>query len=169
MAFRNDITSDQLALHDPLTQLYNRRAFDEQFTLLFAESCITHNPSCVIMADIDHFKQINDRFGHLRGDDVLKAVAAILIENTRIKDICARWGGEEFVLVLPSTSLSQAIDIAERIRSTIEKLIQFDDISVTCSFGIGEKESGEKIHGFLERVDQKLYMAKQEGRNRLIY
>lgn len=169
MAFRNDITSDQLALHDPLTQLYNRRAFDEQFTLLFAESCITHNPLCVIMADIDHFKQINDRFGHLRGDDVLKAVAAILIENTRIKDICARWGGEEFVLVLPSTSLSQAIDIAERIRSTIENLIQFDDIGVTCSFGIGEKESGEKIHGFLERVDQKLYIAKQEGRNRLIY
>jgi diguanylate cyclase (GGDEF)-like protein/PAS domain S-box-containing protein len=169
MAFRNDITSDQLAQHDPLTQLYNRRAFDEQFTLLFAESCITGDSLCVIMADIDHFKTINDRFGHLSGDEVLKAVAGILNESIRSKDFCARWGGEEFVLILPSTSLSQAIEIADRIRTTIEKVVYFDDLQITCSFGIAEKQLNEKMNTLLERVDQKLYLAKQEGRNRLIY
>jgi diguanylate cyclase (GGDEF)-like protein/PAS domain S-box-containing protein len=169
MAFRNDITSDQLAQHDQLTQLYNRRAFDKQFTLLFTKSSIADEPLCVIMADIDHFKNINDRYGHLRGDEVLKAVAKILIDNTRLKDICARWGGEEFVLVLPSTSLHQAIEIAERIRINIESLQHPDNMHITSSFGIGQKQSGEKMNAFLERVDRNLYRAKQEGRNRLIY
>jgi len=167
-ALRTDITADRLAQRDPLTGLYNRRGFDKKLLALFTDASIKNESLCVIMGDIDHFKHINDLHGHTKGDDILKVVAKILIDNTRSDDICVRWGGEEFIVILPSTQLVKAIEIAQRIRVAIEECIWIDDIKVTCSFGIAQKSSSETIQTLFARADEKLYVAKNSGRNQIV-
>lgn len=169
MAIRHDITSDRLAQRDPLTGLYNRREFDKKFIALFTDSIINNDPLCVIIGDIDHFKHINDQYGHTKGDEVLKKIAELLVENTRTNDICARWGGEEFVIVLPLTQIESSIEIAERVRKAIETTVALEGITVTCSFGIAQKHEGETIKSLFERADQMLYRAKKRGRNQTIF
>lgn len=166
LAIRHDITADHLAFHDVLTGLYNRRAFETKYLILFEKANLNKEPISIIMVDIDHFKSINDDFGHLFGDEILKEVGIEIVKNTRSRDLCTRWGGEEFVIVLPATVIDQALEIAERIRSCIESEIKTPKDAITCSFGVVQKEGDESAKMLLKRVDDKLYRAKQNGRNR---
>jgi diguanylate cyclase (GGDEF)-like protein len=126
----------------------------------------------VILLDVDHFKHINDRRGHAAGDMVLGAVGKLLNSAVRTCDIVARWGGEEFVLVLPSTPLQGAEQVAERVRETLEGAdIQDgngDVIPVTASFGVATYALGETLEQVIDRADRAMYLAKSGGRNRVI-
>lgn len=128
-------------------------------------------PFALIMLDIDRFKRLNDTYGHLAGDDVLKAVSRTVIENVRAVDTAARYGGEEFIILLPDVSGPTAFEVAERIRRAIEKLhlvIHGADMNVTVSLGVAEFDSRRDLspQAFIERVDQALYSSKENGRNR---
>lgn len=163
----------QQASHDPLTKVLNRRALEDVIDTEHARSLRSNAPLSVIMLDIDHFKRINDRFGHGRGDEVLIEIAKVLTENTRPYDSIARFGGEEFIILLPNTSVDKAEVIAENLRNkVVEHDYNFrpeDGIEVTASFGATEcnlvKEGWLKV---LERADKGLYKAKAAGRNNVI-
>jgi len=126
----------------------------------------------VILLDVDHFKQINDRRGHAAGDMVLAAVGRLLNRALRTCDIVARWGGEEFVLVLPSTSLEGAAQVAERVRELLESAAFADGngdvIPVTASFGVANYTTGETLEQVVDRADRAMYLAKSSGRNRVV-
>ena len=161
-----------LATQDDLTQTFNKKAILEILAEEFSRSVARSTSLTLVMFDIDHFKQTNDRFGHLAGDYVLKEVCG-LIKNKLIrgKDSLGRYGGEEFSLLLPDTPLHIAVDIAERIRSTIEKTqfrYETQDIPVTISLGLSSRDSTTQSHGdLLANADKALYDAKHQGRNRV--
>lgn len=158
-----------LAFYDPMTHLYNRRKFEE---LINIEISMIHqygHKSCLIILDVDHFKRINDFYGHPVGDRVIKHIASILRENSRETDIVSRWGGEEFLILLPHTSLSEGKFIAEKLRKIIEDeivLIKEKEIHITASFGVagisGDKDSLQLAY---KNADKALYVAKENGRN----
>ena len=152
-------------LKDPLTQLLNRRGFYEKAK--FKLSQITQSSYCLLMCDIDHFKGINDQYGHLLGDQILKQVSQIIRENVRQQDLVGRFGGEEFILLLQVKREQQAYDVAERIRSCIETCQSFEvNTSVIASFGLVQVD-GEGFMQAIEVADQLLYSAKRSGRNRI--
>ncbi len=161
------------ASHDPLTKVLNRRALENIIDLEHSRSLRDSIPLSVIMLDIDHFKRINDRYGHARGDEILVDIANVLINNTRPYDSVARFGGEEFIILLPNTSIDKAKIIAEHLRLKIENhdynFNENDAVEVTASFGATEcdlvKDGWLQI---LKRVDSGLYHAKAAGRNRVI-
>ncbi len=129
-------------------------------------------PFSLIMLDIDHFKRLNDTYGHLAGDEVLKAVARTVLDNVRNIDLAARYGGEEFIILVPETALEQATEVAERIRQAIESIeVRFNDhrLSVTVSLGVAEFQPTKDLSSqpFIERVDQAMYRSKEAGRNRV--
>ncbi len=162
-----------MAITDPLTGLYNRRRFYDALKKEFASTRRYNYPLSCMLIDIDHFKRINDRYGHIAGDEVLKEVAHILSSSTRETDILARFGGEEFILLLPHTTGENALKVAERMMKRIRghtfKLGNFR-ISVTVSIGIaslsdlGEKDGEEDL---IRYADAALYTAKEKGRNRI--
>ena len=159
------------AMEDPLTGLKNRRGLHAHYERRIATLRIFEKAS-IIMCDIDHFKHVNDTYGHNAGDEVLKYVADILQSSIRIDDGAFRWGGEEFILLLPHTSLPQAVETAERFRQTIEKsVIRFEDtdIKITMSFGVSEINPELTTEENVEMVDAKLYYAKEHGRNRVVF
>lgn len=168
MAFRNDITSDELAKIDPLTGLYNRRELDAIFQDLYVNAIAKNEPLAVILADIDHFKSINDTYGHKEGDDVIVRFAGLLRSCTRNSDVCARWGGEEFIVFLPCTELTTAFEIAERIRQAALSDLHIDEHIISCSFGVAVLEKGETTDDLFKRVDGYLYRAKENGRNQSV-
>ncbi|MCL1939196.1 MAG: diguanylate cyclase [Desulfovibrionaceae bacterium] len=148
---------------DPLTHLYTRAAFDEALPKLAAPG--SDGFSC-IMFDIDHFKRVNDTFGHIAGDTVLKAVASLLKEHSRERDIVCRYGGEEFIMLLPGVKVDRAIMVAERIRRCIQKHVYLPDGQcVTISAGCSAYITGEPGTAVVQRADKALYMAKDSGRN----
>ncbi|WP_348733508.1 diguanylate cyclase [Rheinheimera texasensis] len=156
------------AREDGLTGLANRRAFDEQLAFEFSRAQRLGQPLCLVMLDIDHFKAINDRWSHQAGDLVLQRLAALLCEEVREIDRIARWGGEEFALLLPQTGLAQAVEISERIRQAIEALDFSADVpglQVTASFGVAQQQESGSYDKLLSRADQLLYQAKAQGRN----
>jgi diguanylate cyclase (GGDEF)-like protein len=158
------------ALLDPLTGIHNRRGFEQYAEALQSRPRGAPTMQAVIMADIDHFKRVNDTFGHDAGDDVLKAVASALQGTARDGDILARFGGEEFVLLLPDATATTAMLIAERLRSKVEALrieIAGQELRVTASFGVAQQVAGEAQSVVLARADAALYRAKHEGRNRV--
>lgn len=159
----------QLSRHDGLTNLYNRRTFFELTGSEIARAKRYSIPISAIMFDLDHFKAINDTFGHLAGDFVLNRAAKILKKNSRLNDVTARYGGEEFVMLLPNTNSQQAVIVAERIRKEIETTtFDFDqhNIRLTISCGVAElKEEDDDKNSFLSAVDEQLYEAKHAGRN----
>ncbi len=163
--------AEELAQKDELTGLNNRRAFFEQGHLIFEQSKRFGRPISVIMMDIDHFKMINDNYGHSIGDMVLQAVAELLQRLVREIDIVARMGGEEFAFALPETGLEDAANLAERLRSEVEKLVVINDghqIKITASFGVVTcKNSDESIEALLTNSDDALYVAKKNGRNQI--
>jgi diguanylate cyclase (GGDEF)-like protein/PAS domain S-box-containing protein len=158
------------ALTDPLTGLHNRRGLEGRAEALHFRPGGAAVAQVWIMVDIDHFKRVNDTYGHEAGDEVLKAVAEALRSTARVADIVARFGGEEFVLVLPDTSAEMAARIAERLRLAIEALSTVVDgqaIRVTASFGVAQRAAQESQLEVLERADAALFSSKRDGRNRV--
>lgn len=160
----------QLALEDPLTGLLNRRGMDVSLSITVATEQRQRRCISVITTDIDCFKKVNDTYGHDAGDYVLKQFAYVLSDMSRKSDVCCRLGGEEFVLVLPETTSEYAIEIAERIRASIESLdINFQDQSIplTSSFGVATHCGDIDIDYMIKDADKALYLAKSKGRNRV--
>ena len=156
-----------LAKKDSLTGAWNR-AYMQEMAL---QEMIRHkrygHPVSLIMADIDHFKKINDRFGHLSGDEALREFARVVQSCIRSSDALGRWGGEEFLLILPNSALTNAVELAERIRCELAKH-NFPDIhKITASFGVAVYQQGEKWEHWLHRTDMALYRAKAMGRDRV--
>ena len=156
---------------DELTGLYNRRHFDEQLARIVADSLAHGSPASLVVADVDHFKRVNDTYGHEAGDAVLKAVARVFLDCLRAEDVCARYGGEEIAILLPETSVVRAQEVAERVRTAIAgKPVQHGDrmITVTASFGVaGYPESTALRDALFPAADKALYEAKHAGRNRV--
>jgi len=158
-----------LTLTDPLTNLGNRRRFDQALATEISRSRRTGATLSAFMADLDHFKRVNDDFGHEAGDELLVAFAGMLRRQTRGTEIVARIGGEEFVVLMPHTDLGQGMAIAERIRGmTTAVRIASMPHGVTASFGVAELAVGEDESGFMRRVDKALYEAKHSGRDRVV-
>lgn len=157
-----------IAIHDQLTGLYNRHFMVEQIERqreLFARY---GNVCSMVLFDIDYFKQVNDRYGHATGDDVLVAFSRRVEALLRHEDVLGRYGGEEFILLLPMTDLSAALQLVERIRSALADspvILKSEAITVTASFGVAQLQHGEDVDGWLMRADQALYRAKEQGRN----
>lgn len=153
------------AMLDDMTGLLNRRAGElalEKAYLASHEDC---RPFCVLLADVDHFKAINDTWGHPAGDAVLKNVSGLLRSSVRATDSVARWGGEEFLIVLPCCELSAAQKQAERIRNSMERAQQPEVGRITLSIGVAQMQGDETLAGLINRADKALYRAKKEGRN----
>jgi diguanylate cyclase (GGDEF)-like protein len=162
---------ERLSLTDALTGVANRRALTERAQIEIAALSRNPGPLSVVMFDIDHFKRVNDTFGHAVGDTVLSHVALVAKENLRPGDLIARIGGEEFALLLPHTEVREAQAIAERIRAKIAEAQVVSGeavVSVTCSFGVAPfDDTSGTIDNALRRADSALYLAKQDGRNRV--
>jgi diguanylate cyclase len=153
---------------DPLTNLPNRRAFDEELARRHAEFCRKRSPLSIVLVDIDLFKAFNDDFGHLAGDEVLKAVAGRLRDSHRDIDMVARFGGEEFAVILPDTTTEKALLPAERGRLSVATEVFICDgrqVTVTVSCGVAELQRGETANSLLRRADEALYASKDAGRN----
>ncbi len=162
------IKMKELAMRDKLTSLYNRHMFLEILNQTISRMKRYNINSVLIIADIDHFKEINDNYGHNKGDSVLKQFAEILNRNIRESDTSARWGGEEFVILLPNTNIDDGINIAEKIRGIIEQSDFNIGKTITCSFGVAEikpEDSDKPV--IIEKADKMLYKAKKNGRNRV--
>lgn len=156
------------ASHDSLTGLLNRRAGEIELDVALIQAQESEASFGLLMTDIDDFKAVNDTYGHPRGDEIIKAVADILMDQTRKTDKCIRWGGEEFIVLLPFCDLPKAMEIAENIRAAMADS-HFDDAGrITLSIGVAESQVNDTPAGLLERVDQQLYRAKRQGKNRVV-
>lgn len=166
------ITQD--AKTDFLTKLNNRRYFDSTITQLIAAALTEKTPLCMIVADIDHFKAFNDKWGHPVGDQVLKLVADVLQENVKGQDLLARYGGEEFALALPNTSLKDAVTVADNIRVAVSKRKLINRANnqslgrVSMSFGVAQLREDWPVDVLYKAADTALYDAKESGRDRVV-
>lgn len=164
-----DITRlNELATQDVLTKVANRFQFDKVLEHSITLSERYGRALSMILLDIDYFKDVNDRYGHLVGDEVLKKLAQILLQGIRKSDVIARWGGEEFVILLPDSELSSAVKLAESLRIRISESDFSPVDQITCSIGVVRWNEGENADQVLKRADEKLYLAKEAGRNRVI-
>jgi two-component system, cell cycle response regulator len=160
---------EQRALIDPLTGLGNRAMFESRFAAEIGLRIRSGHPLACIVIDVDEFKIVNDNYGHPFGDHVLKTVAEVLLNFSRIEDVVCRLGGEEFIVLAPRTAACQAAQLAERMRVAIAHISfshQNKAVTVTCSFGVAEA-FGSFGRLMLERADRALYRSKEEGRNRV--
>ncbi|WP_231975624.1 sensor domain-containing diguanylate cyclase [Pseudomonas oryzae] len=155
------------AMLDVLTGLLNRRAGELELEKAYLASYEGDTPFCVMLADVDHFKAINDTWGHSAGDAILQNVARLLGASVRATDSVVRWGGEEFLIVLPYCELSAAEKRAEHIRVSMERMRQPEAGRVTLSIGAAQVEDNETLAGLINRADKALYRAKKAGRNRV--
>lgn len=163
----------KIARIDPLTGIYNRRAFDEYCDIEFSRAQRSGSSFAIIMCDLDHFKKVNDQYGHHIGDEVLKRFAEILKDKIRQQDVAARFGGEEFILLLPDTNTEQGLQVAEQLRAkTAETLVTLDNgisLIISASFGVAHNCTGDSTWtAVLHRADSALYAAKKQGRNRVL-
>ncbi len=162
------------ALTDPLTGVLNRKGLDQALAGAIEERERSGRPLCLMMLDLDHFKAINDQYGHLLGDKVLRCLAELLRDNVKGRDTVCRFGGEEFAVLLPDTGLEGAVAVAEQIRSLLQRarIRRLDNgrtiDQVTVSAGVACHRPGETAEELLERADALLYRAKQAGRNRVV-
>lgn len=164
--------AEQVARMDALTHLNNRRAFMELAIPYVTAAGRHERPMSLVMMDLDHFKSINDQYGHKSGDLVLVAVADLLKKHSRTSDIVARWGGEEFILLLLETDVEQAFNHAERLRQAISEVritVGEVNISLTASFGIAERAAELSLDMMIETADAQLYEAKRSGRNKVCH
>jgi diguanylate cyclase (GGDEF)-like protein len=165
------IRAERLAQMDPLTGLNNRRAFYDKTGSLWSNGIRHEHDTSVMLLDIDRFKQINDTYGHAHGDEVLKALADILKQSIRQGDVLARWGGEEFIVFLPETSLQDAAALAERLRAAVAdaRIPREQGITaVTASFGVAQKEARHAtLDALIASADACQYQSKLQGRNRV--
>jgi two-component system cell cycle response regulator len=164
----------EMAITDQLTGLHNRRYMSRHLDNLVANAYKTDKPLAFLIMDIDHFKSVNDTYGHDIGDEVLREFASRISANVRGIDLACRYGGEEFVVVMPDTDFDFAMTVAERLRKGVEEKafeISRDPgkLGVTISIGIASSEKeGDTAEALLHRADQALYRAKREGRNRVV-
>ncbi|MFN4132572.1 MAG: diguanylate cyclase [Caldimicrobium sp.] len=158
----------EASITDYLTGLYNRRFMEEALKREKAVADRYGITFSLILLDIDNFKLINDIYGHAKGDEVLVKVAQILKDNLRASDLCGRWGGEEFLILLRSANLSQSLNKAEKLREMIAMLKIPPIESITASFGVAEYNSPESYEETLRRADLALYRAKSQGKNCVI-
>ncbi len=168
---QSNLLLQELSITDPLTHLYNRRYLMENLGRELQRSLRSQAPLSLVMVDIDHFKQVNDTYGHQQGDEMLVALAGCLKTHLREYDIAARFGGEEFTLVLPDTSLPPAIQVAERLRQAVHELTfaAAAELRITISLGVaGFPDSGiQSVNDLIREADAALYRAKRGGRDRV--
>ena len=160
----------QLATEDPLTRLLNRRGLADALAVSLASASRDELATSAIMVDIDHFKKVNDNFGHETGDHVIRQTTDTLTRMARGSDVIARIGGEEFLLVLPNTDLNSARVLAERIRATIDEhpmQVHRQNIHITVSLGVACAEGAVNLDELSEAADRAMYLAKRGGRNRV--
>jgi len=158
----------ELATRDGLTNIYNRAYFVDSFKNKLEEFRRTMQPFSLILLDIDYFKNINDEYGHLKGDEVLKEFSGILKMNIRKSDVLCRWGGEEFIILLTNTDGETAVILAEKIRSYIEQYSFKEMKSITASFGVIQCQTDDAEDRIFKRLDNSLYLAKVSGRNKVV-
>jgi diguanylate cyclase (GGDEF)-like protein len=163
---------ERQAMVDSLTGLANRRSLEESLRSELARAARFGDSVCVVLADLDDFKQVNDQYGHAAGDEVLKAFAGALRKTVRESDVAGRWGGEEFALVLPGTDAAGGARLAERARAAIEgrrvKMPNGDFCTVSASFGVASFPESRELGEILAAADSALYAAKGEGKNRVV-
>lgn len=162
---------ERLAAFDSLTKLPNRRNFNQYFEKALRLFTRDNMPRSVVFFDIDNFKEINDNYGHLVGDRVLKRIATILNMQIRSSDMVSRWGGEEFLVLLNDSQLEDSVEIAQKIRISFENDIELHDMikgGVTASFGVTTFKEGDTIEKIVARADKALYEAKRSGKNMVI-
>jgi diguanylate cyclase (GGDEF)-like protein/PAS domain S-box-containing protein len=167
-----NLALQEMAMRDSLTGSLNRRAFFDAAIPAFNEARARQDPLSCVMVDIDYFKSFNDRFGHAVGDEVLKVTSRILAGGVRNGDVLCRYGGEEFCILMPRTGIDEAKRVAEQLRQTIEMraaraVSSLHSVNVTASFGIAELADQESCEELMDNADQALYVAKEEGRNRV--
>ena len=160
-----NIEYENIASTDSLTGLYNRHKFSQLYLSSYTSMIQRHNDMSIIILDIDYFKKVNDVYGHNAGDKTLVQVSHTLLKILRNIDVVCRWGGEEFLIMLPTADLKHAISIAEKLRKAIEDL-SIDIVGqVTASFGVSQVREGEDMQDVIDRADKALYLAKDFGRN----
>lgn len=174
---KEKVQAEYFAFYDLLTNIFNRRGFYKVADRAFSIAARKKRYFTIILFDIDHFKRFNDHYGHVQGDDILTKVGKVLLATARKGDIYARWGGEEFILALPETTLAEGIILAERLRASIEKILlthQGEALYVTASFGVActnadfyGQEGRNDYDQLIAQADKQLYCAKAEGRNRV--
>lgn len=157
-----------MALRDPLTGVANRDGLQHDLTLLMHAQEEALFPLAVAFVDIDHFKRINDEHGHAVGDQVLQQFAGLLKTHVQREDLVARWGGEEFVLLMPQTLAGEAATVAERLRSCLHEARWPAGLRVTASFGLAQCEEASQVDATLEAADKAMYQAKAQGRDRVV-
>ncbi len=158
----------ELANTDPLTLAYNRRHFYEFLDRELERARRYQATFSVVLCDLDHFKDINDRFGHHVGDEALKMFCDAVRANIRSVDILARWGGEEFVVLAPGVSLDAALVLAEKMRNLAQGCVVGDGANLSISAGVTEYRAGDDADSLMIRADHALYKAKEQGRNRAV-
>lgn len=163
----NELLAKQARV-DFLTGIYNRRMFDQMLEAELARLARHDSMLSLIMFDIDHFKKVNDNLGHAGGDLVLQKIAELVSGRIRSHDIFCRWGGEEFIILLPANSLFQAAALAEILCTLISQYDFKNGMQITSSFGVAEYQHKETPHSFVKRADTALYRAKQQGRNQVV-
>jgi diguanylate cyclase (GGDEF)-like protein/PAS domain S-box-containing protein len=157
----------RLATIDTLTGLYNRYEFNNKYRQELDRAKRYNKDLSILMYDLDHFKKVNDEFGHDAGDSVLIRVSELVKQNIRAVDIAGRWGGEEFLVLLPEVAKDQARTVAEKLRRLIAEWDFERPSQVTVSFGVAQYEPGEDAEDLMRRLDKALYLAKENGRNRV--
>lgn len=165
---KKDALIKELVTHDMLTSIYNRQGLDEIMNQKIQESHRFGRNMSLIFFDIDFFKKVNDVYGHDIGDYVLINIAKLVSKNIRTSDIFARWGGEEFIIILPETSVEDAVVLANKLRRAIETRPFYEIKTLTCSFGVTQLRDKESKESIFKRVDALLYKAKESGRNRVM-
>jgi diguanylate cyclase (GGDEF)-like protein len=172
---RNDVEELKAqAITDPLTGLYNYRHFEAMLSSELQRSHRSGRPACLIIVDLDYFKRVNDEWGHEAGNSALTLTANVLRSELRPFDILCRYGGEEFAIILPQTTLTMAVKVAERVRSAIAAAeVEFEaaQFKITASLGVGLFQPGDQLtpRQFIDQTDRYLYQAKEEGRNRVCH
>lgn len=158
-----------LAMSDQLTGLMNRRSFDEHARARMSRAWLRDEGAAVIMIDVDHFKQVNDRHGHHAGDLVLREISDAIRGTFRASDLVCRWGGEEYLAYLPGADLKNGLTLAERLKQRVAEADYSVDAAITISAGIALVTGGDRLEDVVRRADEKLYEAKNSGRNRICY
>jgi len=153
---------------DILTGVFNRKKLLDALAAEISRNVRYHTPLSLIMFDIDHFKEINDTYGHWTGDQVLKDITRTVSEHIRNIDTLARWGGDEFLILAPETDIEKAKQLADKLNSNIKKFQFVECGNVTCSFGVAQFNQNEDIENLIKRVDSALYKAKSSGRDTVV-
>jgi len=168
MQFQTTQELRRISTIDSLTDIYNRMKYDEELEKEISRAQRYQLPLSGIMFDLDNFKKINDRYGHLEGDKVLKKVSLLVRTIIRENDLFFRWGGEEFIILLPNTDLDSATQLAYRVQDCIRNADFTIVKSLTCSFGVTSLKEGDTATSFTERLDQLQYQAKKNGKDRVV-